>query len=155
MSFHWLRGKGSTSWNRHFSMRYHISNPHYFQSSELGSAHRCLEGCGELVSVEEDKRVSAVAQLSAPNFLEAAVMDFPLQKIGLYSEGILVNGDDFFIAQDFQSAVGDVLERAADKQRRLESSPKREMTLVLLVSHSSIAYFEHVWIIPRSWPCVG
>jgi hypothetical protein len=59
--------------------------------------------------------------------------------MSLYSERILIDGDDFLVADDRQRSFVNVGHVASDDQRRLRKSPQREMSDVLGGAHATVA----------------
>jgi len=92
---HRFRREDVVAGNVNFSVGYHISNPYHLHAPELRPVERSVENSGSFSTVEEDESVSVTAQLPAPNFLKTDLVHIPLQKVGLYSQRVLIDGDDF------------------------------------------------------------
>lgn len=102
---HRLRCKYIVGGNVNFSVGNHIPYPCHLHAPELRPVERSVENSGSFSTVEEDESVSVVAQLSAPNFLKTDLVHIPLQKVGLYSQRVLVDGDDLLVAEDLQRGI--------------------------------------------------
>lgn len=105
MRLHRFRREDVVAGNVNFSVGYHISNPYHLHAPELRPVERSVENSGSFSTVEEDESVSVTAQLPAPNFLKTDLVHIPLQKVGLYPQRVLIDGDDFLVAEDLQRGI--------------------------------------------------
>lgn len=105
-------------------------------------------------AIEAYDYIPAFAQDSAPDLSVMADGFLIEEEVCLHAKGILVDRDDFLVAEDGERGLSDALQVAADEQWRFQGCPKGEVGLVLVVSHEPIANLQHVRIIPCARLCV-
>lgn len=109
-----------------------------------------FEGSWLGVPVEADVDKPVVAELAAPHLPVERGRLLVDDQVGLLAQRVLVDCDHFLVAQDGQGLLRDAAEAAANQKRRLQGSPKREVRLVLIIGHQSVADFQHIRIVPAA-----
>src|SRR5258708_2417595 len=102
-------------------------------------------------AIEQRDGATAVLQLFGPDFGIAIFADAAT----LHSQGILIDGDDFLVGENFLDVRGHVFQIVSGHERSCEQAPEAEVRAVFGSGHAAIADFEHVGIIPVARASVG
>src|SRR6266704_3344946 len=95
-------------------------------------------------AIEKYDGATAVFQLFGPDFGVAVFAD----AAALHAEGILVDGDDFLVGENFLDFGRHVLQIVSGHQGSGENAPEAEVGAIFGSGHAAVADFQHVRIIP-------
>ena len=120
--------------------------PHFCRAAPVHVMQVEVHRCNAVGRIEEADRHFASFERTGPYLKRTLLPD----AITCFDEGVLIDGDDFGIADDFERFLihfGDVV---AKDERRGHDGPKRHLSSVLVGSHVAVAHFQAVGVVVAS-----